>query len=60
MQSQTLLRAVSWRPSVGVAPIGASASCPRAAFVQNVIIVMVWTRSDAVIVNTNDRKARRR
>jgi hypothetical protein len=27
---------------------------------QNVIIVMVWTRSDAGIVNTNDRKVRRR
>jgi hypothetical protein len=54
------MRALSWRPSVGGARIGASAKWLQAAFAQNVIIVMVWTRSDAVISNTNDRKARRR
>ena len=45
---------------VGGARIGASGSWLRAAFAQNVIIVMVWIRSDAVIGNTNDLKARRR
>ena len=53
-------RARRWRPSIGAARIGASAKWLRAAFAQNVIIVMVWTRSDAVIINTNDLKARRR
>ena len=51
------MRALSWLPSAATAPSGASASCPRAAFAQNVIIVMVSTRSDAVVGNTNDRKA---
>ena len=50
------MRALSWRLSVGGARIGASAKWLRAAFAQNVIIVMIWTRSDAVIGNTNDRK----
>ena len=39
---------------VGGARIGASARRLRAAFAQNVIIVMVWTGSDAVVGNTND------
>ena len=42
---------VDWRSSVGGARIGASASWPRAACARNVIIVMVWTRSDAVVGN---------
>ena len=51
------MRALSFRLSIIAAPNGASANCPRAAFAQNVIIVMVGTRSDAVVGNTNDRKA---
>jgi hypothetical protein len=54
------MRALSWRPNVGAAPIDVGASWPRAAFARNVIIVMVWTKSDALIGNTNDLKARRR